>query len=162
MPTDPSAVRTDHPQLAMAVWEADRHLKILTDALQEWDRAPPHSWSELDADCGKMRLVDQLLFRFTRLQDAAGQRLVPATLAALIEPYDTWSMRDRLNRLEKLGYLDVDDRMRWRETRNRLAHEYPDSDDLRFAVIRAASAKGGQYRGTGPVVPDPARRWMSL
>ena len=26
----------------------------------------------------------------------------------LHEPFEDWPMRDRLNRLEKLGYLDVD------------------------------------------------------
>ena len=135
-------MKTGHPQLATAVWEADRHFAVLTDALQDWDRAPAQSLAELEADRVKMRLVDQLLFRFTKLQDALGQRLVPATLAALAEPSDEWPMRDRLNRLEKLGYLDVDDWMRWRETRNRLAHEYPDKDDLRFAVIRAAIDTG--------------------
>lgn len=41
-------------------------------------------------------------------------------------------MRDRLNRLEKPGYLSVDDWLRWRELRNRLAHECPDQPDLRF------------------------------
>ncbi|WP_139556643.1 hypothetical protein [Methylotetracoccus oryzae] len=135
-------MKTEHPQLATAVWEADRHFEVLTEALQDWDRLPAQSLAELEADRGKTRLVDQLLFRFTKLQDALGQRLVPATLAALAEPNDAWPMRDRLNRVEKLGYLDVDDWMRWRETRNRLAHEYPDKDDLRFAVMRAAIDAG--------------------
>ena len=45
-------------------------------------------------------------------------------------------MRDRLNRLEKLGYLDVDNWLAWREVRNRLAHEYPDQPELRFAALR--------------------------
>ena len=49
-------------------------------------------------------------------------------------------MIDRLNRLEKLGYLDVDAWLRWRETRNRLAHEYPDHPETRFAAIQAAIA----------------------
>ncbi|WP_157267515.1 hypothetical protein [Azohydromonas aeria] len=47
--------------------------------------------------------------------------------------------QDRLNRLEKLGYLNVDDWLRWRELRNRLAHEYPDQPELRFATLRAAA-----------------------
>lgn len=38
-----------------------------------------------------------------------GERLIPATLAGLREPFEDWPMRDRLNRLEKLGYLDVID-----------------------------------------------------
>ncbi len=49
-------------------------------------------------------------------------------------------MIDRLNRLEKLGFIDVDQWLRWRETRNRLAHEYPDHAETRFAAILAAVA----------------------
>ena len=82
--------------------------------------------------------MDQLLFRFIKLQDTVGERLIPATLAGLREPFEDWPMRDRLNRLEKLGYLDVDNWLAWREVRNRLAHEYPDQPELRFAALGAA------------------------
>ena len=124
--------------LATALWEADRHLDVLETALRDWQQAPATSLEELEADQDRLRILDQLLFRFTKLQDAIGQRLVPATLAALSEPFEDWPMIDRLNRLEKLGYLEVDPWLRWRETRNRLAHEYPEHPDTRLAAILAA------------------------
>lgn len=124
-------------KLNTAIWEADRHLDILTDALRDWDAAPATDYAELESDRARIRIVDQILFRYTKLQDALGERLIPATLAVLREPFEDWPMRDRLNRLEKLGYLDVDQWLSWRETRNRLAHEYPDAPQLRFAAIRA-------------------------
>lgn len=127
-------------RLAAALWEADRHRHILTEALAEWARSPAAGWQSLEADRDCVRLVDQVLFRFIKLQDAVGERLVPATLAALNEPYEDWPMRDRLNRLEKLGYLEVDPWLAWREVRNRLAHEYPDHPELRFAALLAAIA----------------------
>jgi len=40
----------------------------------------------------------------------------------------------------KLGFIVVDDWLRWREIRNRLAHEYPDDAETRFAAIAAAIA----------------------
>ncbi len=126
--------------LGTAIWEADRHLDTLEAALRDWQAAPAANLAVLDTDPEKLRILDQLLFRFTKLQDALGLRLVPATLAALSEPFENWSMIDRLNRLEKLGYLDVDAWLRWRETRNRLAHEYPDHAETRFAAIQAAIA----------------------
>lgn len=124
--------------LATALWEADRHLDVLEHALRDWKQAPATQLEELEADQDRLRLLDQLLFRFTKLQDAIGQRLVPATLAALSEPFEDWPMIDRLNRLEKLGFLEVDPWLRWRETRNRLAHEYPEHADTRFAAILGA------------------------
>lgn len=125
-------------KLAAALWEADRHMETLTEALAEWDRSPATSWEALEADRAQVRVIDQLLFRFIKLQDAVGERLVPATLAILREPFEEWPMRDRLNRLEKLGYLNVENWLDWREVRNRLAHEYPDQPEVRFAALMAA------------------------
>jgi hypothetical protein len=124
--------------LRTAIWESERHLDVLETTLQDWWRSPATELKEFEANHTRLRILDQLIFRFTKLQDAMGQRLVPATLAAMSEPYEDWSMIDRLNRLEKLGYLEVDDWLRWRGTRNWLAHEYPEQDALRFAAILAA------------------------
>ena len=129
---------TARDHLATALWEADRHLAALESALRDWQAAPASDLEALECDQEKLRLLDQLLFRFTKLQDAMGLRLVPATLAVLSEPFEDWPMIDRLNRLEKLGFLDVGDWLRWREIRNRLAHEYPDQSETRFAAILLA------------------------
>lgn len=142
-------------RLAVALWEAGRHARTLAEALGDWDSDPAPDWPALDADRQKVRLIDQLLFRFIKLQDALGERLVPATLAALSEPYEDWPMRDRLNRLEKLGYLQVDSWLAWREARNRLAHEYPDRPELRFAALRAAIAAARELHATW-------ERWSGL
>lgn len=77
-------------KLAATLWEADRHVETLTEALAEWDKAPATDWQSLEADRDRVRLVDQLLFRFIKLQDAFGERLVPATLAMLDEPFEDW------------------------------------------------------------------------
>jgi hypothetical protein len=131
-------------KLAVALWEADRHAVALTDALAEWAAGPAFDMAQLERDRLLLRLADQILFRFTKLQDALGGRLVPATLQQLTESFEDWPMRDRLERLEKLGYLVVDDWLRWRELRNRLAHEYPDQPELRFAVLKAAIGAAGE------------------
>ena len=127
-------------RLGAALWEAQRHAVALEGALVDWGPVRHLSLDELERDRTVVRLLDQLLYRFTKLQDALGERLIPATLAVLAEPFEDWPVRDRLNRLEKLGYLDVDDWLRWREVRNRLAHEYPDAPDLRFAALKAGIA----------------------
>ena len=100
-------------RLASAAWECDRHRAALDAALAEWHAGPTHSGAQLEADPGLRRLTDQILYRFTKLQDTMGERLIPATLGWLQEPHEAWPMRDRLDRLEKLGYLDVDPWLQW-------------------------------------------------
>ena len=124
-------------RLSAAIWESDRHSAAMVDALADWHRAPAADLNALEQDSGMRRLTDQLLFRFTKLQDAMGERLVPATLAWLREAHEAWPMRDCLDRLERLGYLDVEVWLQWRDVRNRLAHEYPNQPTLRFAALLA-------------------------
>ena len=131
-------------RLSLARWEAERHVAALDQARAEWHALPPPSWQDVEHDVALQRLTDQILFRFMKLQDAMGERLIPATLAALREPFEDWPMRDRLDRLEKLGYLDVEQWLRWREVRNRLAHEYPDAPQVRQAALLAAIAAAGE------------------
>lgn len=127
-------------RLASARWETERHAAALTSALADWDRRPPLTWPELEADPGWVRLLDQILYRFLKLQDSMGERLLPATLGVLKEPFEDWPMRDRLDRLERLGYLDATQRLDWRGVRNRLAHEYPDAPELRWSALADALA----------------------
>ena len=49
----------------------------------------------------------------------------------------TAPMLDKLNRLDRLGYLRLDDWLGWRDLRNRLSHEYPEHPELRWATLRA-------------------------
>lgn len=127
-------------KLKVAIWEADRHLQALDTAQQDWSRLypSPGSIEEIERNPELVRLTDQILFRFAKLQDAVGQRLIPATLAALREPYEDWPMLDWLDRLEKLDFLNNQSWLEWREIRNRLAHEYPEDSASRFANVKAA------------------------
>lgn len=95
------------------------------------------------------------------LQDVIGERLVPATLARLAEPCESWPMRDRLDRLEKLGYVDVEQWLRWREARNRLARAYPDAPALRHAQLLEAIDAARQRVSSRPGQPRP-RRLLAL
>ncbi len=129
--------------LATAVWECDRHGLALSEALADWRAQPTISSDSLENDPAIRRLTDQILYRFTKLQDAMGERLVPATLTWLREPHEAWPMRDRLDKLEKIGLLDVEPWLAWRDVRNRLAHEYPGTADLRHAAVLAAVESAG-------------------
>ena len=83
--------------LELARWECDRHAAVLGQALQRWAGLPQApSLERIESDPDLRQLTDQILFRFMKLQDAMGERLVAASLQALAEPYEDRPMRDRL------------------------------------------------------------------
>ena len=87
----------------------------------------------------QVQTLDQFILRFTKLQDAMGGRIFPAILEYLQEQYEERPMLDKLNRLEKLGYLQS--AQAWqniRDIRNKFAHDYPDDWDKNAALINVA------------------------
>ena len=105
-------------RLALARWEADRHAAMLADALARWRALPTPGLEAIESDPALRQLTDQILFRFIKQQDTIGERLIPATLWWLVEPFEDWPMRDRLDWLEKLGYLDVEAGSQWGQVFN--------------------------------------------
>ena len=79
-------------ELGIALWESDRLAAALSEALAEWTAEPALDMEQLERDHMPLRLADQFLFRFTKLQDALGERLVPATLQCLAETFEDWPM----------------------------------------------------------------------
>ena len=85
------------------------------------------------------RLLDQFAYRYTRLQDDMGAKLVPALLKALGEDVAIMSALDRFARLEQLGWLvSADDWQTLGQIRNQFAHDYPDNPTERFERLQAA------------------------
>jgi hypothetical protein len=79
-------------RLASALWESDRHRAALSEALADWAGLRAPDAHALENDPVLRRLTDQILYRFMKLQDALGERLVPATWARLLEPCESWSI----------------------------------------------------------------------
>jgi len=74
--------------------------------------------------------IDQLIFRFSKLQDSMGNKLFPAILQNLGEDTTGKPFIDVLIRLEELGLIAKHDEwLRLRETRNSVTHEYPFAAD---------------------------------
>jgi hypothetical protein len=74
--------------------------------------------------------VDQLIFRFTKLQDELGNNTFRFLLEYLQEDIADKPFRDILNSLERLKIIDsADTWLSLRELRNDLTHEYPELVD---------------------------------
>ena len=115
------------------------HKINLNDALADLDQR-----SFIASDLEKLskqdrRLLDQFAYRYTRLQDDMGARLIPAILNALGENVSSMATLDRLNRLEQLGWLpSAEEWLELRQIRNEFAHDYPGTAEERFERFRLA------------------------
>ncbi len=70
--------------------------------------------------------TDQLIYRFSQLQDTLGNKLFPLILQGLGEYDQRLPFIDILNKLEKLSVIESSDQwLSLRETRNLVTHEYP-------------------------------------
>ena len=84
----------------------------------------------------EIAVLDQMLFRFGKLQDAMGSKLFVQVLELLGEDYQNRPFLDVLTRLEKLELLDDSNEwLRFREIRNDLAHEYPSQNEEKAAGL---------------------------
>ncbi len=105
----------------------DIHFQRMNYALNKVNLIFPldvDSYQNLSPD--DLSYLDQLIFRFSKLQDSMGNRLFPAILENLGEDIKDKPFIDILTRLEKLNLLE--DHKQWlilRETRNEVTHEYP-------------------------------------
>ncbi len=107
------------------------------------------------------RLLDQFAYRYTRLQDDMGARLMPAVLRALGEEVAPMPAIDRFARLEQLDYLSsAEEWNAMRQIRNQFAHDYPDSGQERFERLMAAIGAAKQLLATlGHIAAKLERRF---
>jgi hypothetical protein len=74
----------------------------------------------------ELALFDQLIYRFSKLQDSMGSRLFKQLLDALEEDISGLPFIDILNKMEKLNLIDdAKDWISLRQVRNTVSHEYP-------------------------------------
>jgi len=84
----------------------------------------------------EMALFDQLVYRFSKLQDSMGTRLFKQLLEALEEDIFGLPFIDILFKLEKLNLLEnAKDWVKLRQTRNNIAHEYPFYKEVQIAEL---------------------------
>lgn len=75
--------------------------------------------------------IDFLIFRFGKLQDIMGSKLIDIFLEQNQESFESLTVLDKVNKLEKLRIID--DSEVWktmRRVRNHISFEYPDAPFL--------------------------------
>ena len=90
----------------------------------------------------ELALFDQLIYRFSKLQDSMGSRLFKQILEALEEDISGIPFIDILYKLEKLNLLEnAKDWVILRQTRNTVSHEYPFYKDIQIEELNLLPAE---------------------
>lgn len=110
--------------------ECNQHKKRLLSAKRRLKEIMPldvATYNELDEMT--ISIIDQMIFRFSKLQDSMGEKIFPSLLELVGEKVKQMTFIDRLNRLEELGLVDKEQWMSLRRERNEIAHEYSFNQD---------------------------------
>ncbi len=129
----------DSVRLWQALDACKQHAQALTEALDDIAAMGITGLDLADLSRADRRLLDQFAYRYTRLQDDMGARLMPAALRALGEDVVPMALLDRLDRLEQLGWLpSAEEWSELRQIRNEFVHAYPETPAERLANLEAA------------------------
>jgi branched-subunit amino acid aminotransferase/4-amino-4-deoxychorismate lyase len=121
-----------------ALRQCDRHAQRMSRAMA---RIPfPLDGQELAQDNENLvTLIDQFVFRYTKLQDTLGEHVLrPFCTQVLLELVEDRPLADVLSLLERRGYLSADDWRMQRAMRNTLTHEYPEQVTWQAEVLNRA------------------------
>ncbi len=123
-------------KLQAALAECFLHTEVLEEALKDWNGECLSAEQAPKLTGFQRRLLDQLAYRFSKLQDSLGEKVLPGLLELAEEPLpEETPFAVKLQRLERLGVVEVEVWRRLRELRNQIAHEYIDQPALKAAAI---------------------------
>ena len=89
----------------------------------------------LKEDPANIPCSDQLVYRFSKLQDTMGRKLFRALMDAVGDWNATMTMIDILNWLEKQGLAESETWQKFRQIRNEIAHNYEDDPETTRAIL---------------------------
>lgn len=120
-----------------AMSECSLHAMVLQEALAGWQSPPFTADTVTSISTAQRRLLDQLAYRFGKLQDTLGEKVLPALLDLAEEPFsENATFAEKLQRLERMGAIDsVDGWRELRELRNQIAHEYVEQPAIKAAAL---------------------------
>ncbi|QEN05593.1 hypothetical protein EW093_13005 [Thiospirochaeta perfilievii] len=118
------------------IHECNQHKLRLSKAKRHLEKIMPlNEKNYKNLDDISMGFIDQLIFRFSKLQDTMGDKLFSSFLVLTGEDIKKMTFIDRLNRLEELAIINKNEWITLRTYRNDIAHEYSFNQDEVVASI---------------------------
>ena len=119
--------------------ECNIHLQRLDNAynelLKKYNFPIEHNEYKEMLDSNKdLAYCDQVIYRFSKLQDTMEAKLFKSLLLYEGENIDK-PFLDILNRLEKIGIIDVDEWFEIRDLRNEISHEYDNNEESVIEIL---------------------------
>ena len=113
--------------------------KMALQEIKEWGNSID---SDIFNDFEKIKVIDTFIYRFIKLQDIMGDKLFKIFLNEIGEYRDSMSLLDVLDKLEKFHIINgAYSWMEYRKLRNKLTHEYPNSEkDIIDGIFLAIDA----------------------
>lgn len=116
--------------------ECEVHAEVLNQGMADvQEHLPLSAKTEINKDT--LRILDQIAYRFAKLQDSMGEKVLPLILVQAQEPIaESATFAEKLNRLERIGAIpSAEEWKTLRVARNAIAHEYPDDPEMRASAI---------------------------
>lgn len=115
------------------------HLKRLNDAFTELNSRykfpiDKKSYENMINNIQDLAFSDQIIYRFSKLQDTIGAKLFKGLLLYQGENIDK-PFLDILNQLEKIDIVNVDEWFELRDLRNEIAHDYENNDCVAIDIL---------------------------
>jgi len=118
-------VKDIHNTFKEKLYECKKHIEKIEDAKEYLqDKIPIDVESYQQIDKITSSFIDQLIYRFLKLQDTIGESIFKSILILSHEDVKKMTFIDILNRFEELELLDKTLWLSLRELRNDIAHEY--------------------------------------
>ena len=119
--------------------ECYKHLERLNSAFEQLNKKytfpiDEQAYDEILNNSQDLAFSDQIIYRFSKLQDTMGAKLFKSLLLYQGENVNR-PFLDILNSLEKLDIIDVEEWFELRDLRNEIAHDYDDMADNIIEVL---------------------------
>jgi len=119
--------------------ESYKHLLRLQNATQALERnyifpISIENFKNILDSVEHLAYSDQIIYRFSKLQDCMGAKLFKSVLLYEGENINK-PFLDILNQLESIDIIDVDEWFEIRDLRNEIAHDYEDNDEIALNIL---------------------------
>ena len=121
--------------------ESNKHLYRLETAFFQIEKnhkfpLKKDDFTKIIEDIQTLAYSDQIIYRFSKLQDCMGAKLFKSILLYQGENINK-PFLDILNELEKIDIINVDEWFEIRDLRNEIAHDYEDKDNNALDIINS-------------------------